>query len=68
VVNYFPTLTPRPQRQTLEPGADATTLAGRLTNQVVVDSKCNVVLANSQAGTTGNLAAPHAAAPGAGPA
>ena len=37
-------------------GADATTLAGRYTNQVVVDQSGNIVLANSQAGTPGNLA------------
>ncbi len=57
VVNYFPTLTTK----TAPPvnfgsGTDATTLAGRYTNQVVVDQNGNVVLANSQPGTTGNLA------------
>jgi hypothetical protein len=57
VVNYFPALTnrnaPTPNFGT---GADATTLAGRYTNQVVVDQSGNIVLANSQPGTTGNLA------------
>jgi hypothetical protein len=57
VVNYFPTLStkaaPAPNFGT---GADATTLAGRYTNQVVVDQSGNIVLANSQPGTTGNLA------------
>lgn len=57
VVNYFPTLTtkaaPNPGFGT---GADATTLAGRYTNQVVVDQSGNIVLANSQPGTVGNLA------------
>jgi hypothetical protein len=57
VVNYFPTLStkaaPIPGFGT---GADATTLTGRYTNQVVVDQSGNIVLANSQPGTTGNLA------------
>ena len=57
VVNYFPTLStkaaPPPNFGT---GADATTLTGRYTNQVVVDQNGNAVLANSQPGTTGNLA------------
>jgi hypothetical protein len=62
VVNYFPTLTTKaaclvqgycPNFGT---GADATTVTGRYTNQVVVDQNGNTVLANSQPGTTGNLA------------
>jgi len=57
LVNYFPTLTtkaaPVPNFGT---GADATTLTGRYTGQVVVDQSGNIVLANSQPGTTGNLA------------
>jgi len=57
VVNYFPTLTtkqaPAPNFGT---GADATTLTGRYTNQVVVDQSGNIILANSQPGRTGNLA------------
>ena len=57
VVNYFPTLTtkaaPVPSFGT---GADATTLTGRYTNQVVVDQSGNIILANSQPGTTGNTA------------
>jgi Carboxypeptidase regulatory-like domain len=57
VVNYFPTLTTsRPTTPNFGTGADATTLTGRYTNQVVVDKNGNVVLANSQPGTTGNLA------------
>jgi hypothetical protein len=57
LVNYFPALT---TKQAPTPnfgaGADATTLTGRYTGQVVVDQSGNVVLANSQPGTTGNLA------------
>ena len=57
VVSYFPTLTtkaaPVPNFGT---GSDATALAGRYTNQVVVDQSGNIILANSQPGTTGNLA------------
>ncbi|MBZ5675158.1 MAG: TonB-dependent receptor [Acidobacteriia bacterium] len=57
LVNYFPTLTtkaaPVPNFGT---GGDATTLTGRYTGQVVVDQNGNAVLANSQPGTTGNLA------------
>jgi len=56
VVNYFPTLTTSRVVPSFGTGADATTLAGRYTNQVVVDQSGNVVLANSQPGTTGNLA------------
>ena len=56
-MNYFPTLTtkaaPVPDFGT---GADATTLTGRYTDQVVVDQSGNIVLANSQPGTVGNLA------------
>jgi len=55
VVNYFPTLTtvaaPKPNF-----GAGAADLNSRYTGQVVVDQSGNVVLANSQPGTTGNLA------------
>jgi hypothetical protein len=57
VVNYFPTLAtkaaPVPSFGT---SADATTLTGRYTGQVVVDKSGNAVLANSQPGITGNLA------------
>src|SRR5262249_46021002 len=56
-VNYFPTLTTRQTVGSFGTGADATTLAGRLTNQVVVDQNGKIVLANSQPGITGNLAA-----------
>ncbi len=57
VVNYFPTLTTKPAPlANFGSGADATTLNGRYTNQVVVDQNGNPVLANSQPGTTGNLA------------
>jgi hypothetical protein len=56
VVNYFPTLTTKAATANFGTGSDATTLAGRLTNQVVVDQNGNIILANSQAGTTGNLA------------
>ena len=57
VVNYFPTLTtksaPPPSFGT---GTDATTLAGRYTNQVVVDQNGNIILANSQPGAVGSTA------------
>jgi len=57
VVNYFPTLTTKAAPvANFGAGADATTLAGRYTNQVVVDQSGNIILANSQPGTTGNLA------------
>jgi len=55
VVNYFPTLTtkaaPLPNF-----GTGAADLTSRYTGQVVVDKNGNAVLANSQPGTTGNLA------------
>jgi hypothetical protein len=57
LVNYFPNLTTRPApAANFGTGADATTLASRYTNQVVVDQAGNIVLANAQPGTTGNLA------------
>jgi hypothetical protein len=47
-------------------GADQTTLAGRYTNQVVVDASGNVVLANPIPGRTGNLATNTIEGPGQG--
>ena len=61
-VNYFPSLTTATvaQRPGILPnfgtGADAATLAGRFTNQVVVDGSGNVVIANSAPGKAGNTA------------
>jgi hypothetical protein len=56
-VTYFPTLStkaaPLPNFGT---GSDATTLAGRFTNQVVVDASGNPILANANAGSTGSSA------------
>ncbi len=37
-------------------GADQATLAGRLTNQVVVDASGNIVMQNPEPGRTGNMA------------
>jgi hypothetical protein len=56
-VTYFPTLStkaaPVPNFGT---GTDATTLAGRYTNQIIVDQNGNTILANANPGSTGNTA------------
>jgi hypothetical protein len=56
-VTYMPNLStktaPIPNFGT---GTDATTLAGRYTNQIIVDQNGNTILANALPGSTGNTA------------
>jgi hypothetical protein len=66
-VTYYPTLTqqtaPLPNFGT---GSNATTLAGRFTNQQILGPNGQVILANAQPGFTGNMAQdnPEARGPG----
>src|SRR3974377_1877926 len=57
-VTYLPGLTPKAAPlPNFGGGTDGTTLAGRFTNQIVVDQNGNTILANAQPGTTGSTAA-----------
>ena len=56
-VTYLPTLsTKTAPAPNFGSGSDATTLAGRYTNQIIVDQNGNTILANALPGFTGNTA------------